>query len=489
MTRSALLIASAAIVLLAGGLRLQGLEEQSLWSDEIYSVESSRWPLPVLLSVQDGHPPLYGLILKGLDQVAPSDVNGRYVSALAGIAAVGAMLALGCAIADRQTAVVAGLLLAISPLHVWYSREGRMYSLVALFSIVGSWLFVRALRDGGWRSWAGYAVVSALGLATHYLYAAVLLAQAVFVVVERLGDSVALRRFALVGGILVVLGVAALPVVGREAIGFVGHWRSFEWLSIPYTAFTFLGGFGLGPPVELLHRERGLATIATYWRDLAAVSVLGIAVAWAAIRALPSLGAWGVYLVVWLLVPMVVVFGGAWVKNGAFNVRYLLSTLPAVVLLQASGIVRAPRWFGMTCLAAFIALAAVSIRHDRFDPRYVREDLRGAARYLREHASGERPVTVSAQYVIAGLRHYQDRLRLEPLPSRPLRSPEDAETLLGALEASGGWLVLSREWEDDPGGYLPRAIAAHAGDASVVRFPGIRIFRFRPPDAASAGPG
>ena len=70
MTRTSLLVASAAVLLLATALRLPGLAAQSLWTDEIYSVESARWPLPVLLEVQDGHPPLYGLILKALDQVA-----------------------------------------------------------------------------------------------------------------------------------------------------------------------------------------------------------------------------------------------------------------------------------------------------------------------------------------------------------------------------------------------------------------------------------
>jgi len=483
VTRTSLLIAGTAIVLLAAALRLQGLDEQSLWTDEIYSVESSRWALPILLSVQDGHPPLYGLILKGLDQVAPNDLNGRYVSALAGVAAVGAILALGCAIADRRTAVVAGLLLAVAPLHVWYSREGRMYSLVALCAIVASWFFVRALRGGGWRSWTGYGVVSALGLMTHYLYGAVLLAQGTFIAIERFGDSLALRRFALVGAMLVALAALGLPLVGQEAVGFVGHWRSFEWLSVPYTAFTFFGGFGLGPPVELLHRERGLATIAAYWPELLGVTVVALAATWLAIRALPSLGPWGVYLVLWVLVPTIVVFGGAYLKNGAFNVRYLFSTLPAVVLLTANGIVHAPRRYGLGLLLALVALDAVSIHRDRYDPRYVREDLRGAAAYLRQHASDDGPITVSAQYMIAALQHYQEQLRLEPLATRPVRSAADAEAMLDALSARGAWLVLSRDWEDDPGGYLLSAIAARAPAAETAHFPGMRVFHF---DAANA---
>ena len=479
MTRASLIAASAGIILLAAALRLPGLDDQSLWSDEIYSIESARWPLPILLSVQDGHPPLYGLALKALDGVRPADSNGRFISAVAGIATVGAMLGLGCAVADPRTAVLAALLLAIAPLHVWYSREGRMYALVALCSTAGSWLFVCALRGGGIGAWVGYALVSAVGLFTHYLYGAVILAQAAFVAVERFGDRVTLRRGAIVYGALIVMGALALAIVGEEAIGFAGRQRGFQWLVVPYTAYTFVGGFGLGPPVEFLHRGHSLGTtVATFWPAIAAVGLLGAALVWPAVRALPSLGAWGVYLTMWLLVPAVVVFAGAWLKDGAYNVRYLLSTFPAFVMLAAAGIARAPRWYGVGCLAAFAVVAAASIDRDLLDPRYMREDLRGAVGYLREHAAAEDAVTVSAEYCIYGLQHYGPTQRLEPLAISPVRSPADADAIVAGLAGSDRWLVLSRDWEDDPAGYLNRAIAAQAPAAEVARLPGVRIFRF-----------
>lgn len=479
MTRVSLIVASAGIVLLAAALRLPGLDEQSLWSDEIYSVQSARWPLPILLSVQDGHPPLYGLVLKALDGLRPADSNGRLISAVAGVATVGAMLALGCAIADPRTAVLAALLLAIAPLHVWYSREGRMYALVALCSTASSWLFVRALRGGGGAPWLGYAVVSAIGLFTHYLYGAVILAQAAFVAVARFSDRMMLRRVALVYAALCVIGVLGLAIVGEEAIGFAGRQRGFQWLGLPYTAYVFVAGFGLGPPVEFLHRGHSPAAIlAIYWPACTAVVFLGGALVWAAVRALPALGTWGLYLALWLLVPAVFVFTGAWLKDGAYNVRYLLSTFPAFVLLAAAGLARAPRWYGLTCLAALVVVAAVSIGRDRLDPRYVREDLRGAAEYLRAHAASDEAVTVSAAYCISGLQYYGLAQPLEPLALRPLRSPAEADAVVASLAGADRWLVLSRDWEDDPAGYLIHAIAMRAPGSEVARLPGVRIFHF-----------
>ncbi len=487
VTRTCLIGASVAILLLAAALRLPGLDDQSLWTDEIYSADSAHWPLPVLLSVQDGHPPLYGLLLKALDRFRDSDVNGRLVSAVAGIGTVAALLALGCAVADRRTAVLGAFILATAPLHVWYSREGRMYALVAACSVTGSWLFVRALRDGGPGAWIGYALVTVIGLLTHYLYGAIVLAQAAFVVLRRFGDRLTLRRLAIAAGALLAVAALAFGLLGRE-VAAVGHQRAFEWLAVPYTAFTFVGGFGLGPPVETLHRERGLATIAAaYWPDFAAVLLIGGALAWAAVRALPSLGEWGLYLVLWILVPALVTFGGAWLKDGAYNVRYLFGTFPAFVLLAAAGLARAPRWYGITCLSGLVLLAALSIGRDRFDARYAREDLRGAARYLREHVSAGAPVTVSAHYVIEGLEHYDAPPRLEPLPVHPVQSVADADTVLATLTGSGRWLVLSRDWEDDPAGYLDRAIAARGAGAEVARFPGIRILRFDDPQTGRDG--
>jgi len=370
---------------------------------------------------------------------------------------------------------------------VWYSREGRMYALVAACSVTASWLFVRALRDGGTAAWIGYAIVTAIGLLTHYLYGAIVLAQAAFMALRRFRDRIGSRGLALAGGGLLALLALALPLLGRD-VATVGHQRAFEWLAVPYTAYTFIGGFGLGPPVETLHRQRGLATIATaYWPELAAVVLVGCAVCWAAVRGASALREWGEYLVLWIVVPALVIFGGAWLKDAAYNVRYLFGTFPAFVLLAAAGIARAPRRYAVACLAGLVLLAAVSIGRDRLDPRYAREDLRGAARYLRENAGAGAPVTVSAHYVIEGLAHYAAPPRLEPLPIHPVESAADADAVLATLASSGGWLVLSRDWEDDPAGHLDRALAARGAGAEVARFPGVRIFRFGDGQPAPSG--
>ena len=67
-----------ACMLVAALLRWPGLDAQSLWIDEIYSVEVTRWDVGTVLRVQDGHPPLYALLQM---LVASLDYDNYYHSA------------------------------------------------------------------------------------------------------------------------------------------------------------------------------------------------------------------------------------------------------------------------------------------------------------------------------------------------------------------------------------------------------------------------
>jgi hypothetical protein len=131
-----------ALVLLAFTLRTHQLAQKSLWLDEAFSVWISDQPLPDLLSWTvriDQHPPLYYLVLR-----AWAFLGGRFASPTArafwvrlpsaafGTLTVAVFYALGRRFADRPAGLLAALLLALSPFHVWFGQEARMYALLAL---------------------------------------------------------------------------------------------------------------------------------------------------------------------------------------------------------------------------------------------------------------------------------------------------------------------------------------------------------------------
>ncbi|HJW91734.1 MAG TPA: glycosyltransferase family 39 protein [Anaerolineales bacterium] len=56
----------------------------------------------------------------------------RLPSAIFSITSVGLIYALCLELFDRQTARFASLILALSPLHIWYAQEARRYTLVGM---------------------------------------------------------------------------------------------------------------------------------------------------------------------------------------------------------------------------------------------------------------------------------------------------------------------------------------------------------------------
>jgi mannosyltransferase len=67
-------------------------------------------------------------------------------------------------------------LLAIDPMHIWYSQEARMYAALTCFAAIGVYLAIRLLRRATWLDWLGYALAMALTIYFDYIGIAVWIA-------------------------------------------------------------------------------------------------------------------------------------------------------------------------------------------------------------------------------------------------------------------------------------------------------------------------
>lgn len=132
------------VTVLALAIRLAWLGSKSLWVDEADSIYFAGHPFPDLFSrLCDPHPPGYYALLRVSLALGQSEFWVRLPSAIAGALAVPLLYildreigaALGMAWQDRRTAILASLLLAVAPLHVWYSQEARMYALVTTLGL------------------------------------------------------------------------------------------------------------------------------------------------------------------------------------------------------------------------------------------------------------------------------------------------------------------------------------------------------------------
>jgi uncharacterized membrane protein len=146
------------ITALALAIRLAWLGSKSLWVDEADSVYFASHSFPDIFSrLCDPHPPGYYALLRVFLAWGQSEFWVRLPSAIAGTLTVPLLVALGRELdavfahnvrsLGHHTAVLASLLLAVAPLHVWYSQEARMYALVTLLGLCAVYLALRfALR-------------------------------------------------------------------------------------------------------------------------------------------------------------------------------------------------------------------------------------------------------------------------------------------------------------------------------------------------------
>ncbi len=172
--RPNLLDALAALVVLGGGfLRFYRSTALSLWLDEGFTLRFARLPWPTVLGFNgsyDDHPPLYYAAVKAVSAFLPELVAGRYLSVFAGTATLAVLYCLAARLVGRLAALVACLVVAVSPLAIWYSQEARQYALTGLAVSIAYLALVSFFINPRSRWAALYAL--ALGVSVYLDYSA-----------------------------------------------------------------------------------------------------------------------------------------------------------------------------------------------------------------------------------------------------------------------------------------------------------------------------
>ncbi|NOZ05323.1 MAG: hypothetical protein GXP41_03070, partial [Chloroflexi bacterium] len=354
-----------ALVSLALILRLHSLGAESLWLDEATSLFLARMDIPTLTAwtAHDIHPPLYYILLHLWLVFGESEFALRSLSVVAGVFGVVGIFLLASALFDKTTALLAALLLSVSPLHLWYSQEVRMYALVTTLTLFASWYLAMALESQRRRHWAGYVICSTLALYTHY-YAIFLILSHWAIVIFWIGRArgrphrqrEVARAWVIVQGIIFLLFLPWLPTLARQVLSGGGAWVAQavgtpSLRALPEALLLYVVG-----PTH--------AAVPALWRRIG-YGVYGLAglLSLAALRRRTpqtKRDRWGIlFCLLYLLVPL----GSAWAISQVkplFATRYLLPFLPPFVLLVAYGLSSVSRRsvrFPGVLLAAIVPLA------------------------------------------------------------------------------------------------------------------------------------
>jgi 4-amino-4-deoxy-L-arabinose transferase-like glycosyltransferase len=373
------------VTALAVAARWYGIGKESVWLDEATSLMLARMSLLELVKTTslDVHPPLYYILLHFWIALGTSEAVIRGLSAVAGVLNVVVLFGLGRELFGVRTGLIAALLLAVAPFHVWYSQETRMYTWVTLLSTASILLAFRFWRGWRWLAWMGYVLVTAAALYTHYYAVFTILLEDLFFA------YLLLRRRAnarLVWGWLTaqvgvfLLFVPWLPMFLVPMTTGGEGWVTFGMgkptlAALAQTAVLYVVGSARGQYPALVRRAGyvlfAVAFVAGIWPCAWGRLSAGRGREQTPHAAKEAAGARGAlynegeavgFVLAYLVVPLGMAWAASQVLKPMYSARYMLPFLVPFILLVARGVARV-RWGQVRALvlAAMLVVMGVGV--------------------------------------------------------------------------------------------------------------------------------
>ena len=499
-----------AILAVAAVLRFHDVGRQSFWDDEISTIHVASYPLSKIwneIALLDSSPMMFYTVFRPYLLHAPrTEAALRAFSVLLGLAALGAFYLFAGRVAGRAAALAGTFLLAINPFQVYCAQEVRYNTLALLACLASFYFFARLVDEGRWRDLAGYAVATVVAIYTHYFafftplvqfaYVGVLVAREALVLARdrerltRLGYvAVLTSSFVLQGWALAILALylAAHRRLARGVVLWLAGLATAAALFLPFVktfSFQLLRGVPFRESTPPLRAVRDLWIYATIGQSplrapvlhgllerafdtpryapllLAILAPLALLVVLGFFGWAKGQGRW--LAILYLLVPTAATLGLA-VAMKAFDPRYALPYLPAVALLAGKGMANLARKSRVALVVALLyvsAVSAASLSDYYNDPRYFRQDWRGAVGRVVE-ASREGDAVLFYDYYVSlpflFYFHYErpyyylfslrDDLA-RSLPERRMHLAENMKRFLGKYDRF--WLVDYHGFVVDP---------------------------------------
>ncbi|HEY8667200.1 MAG TPA: glycosyltransferase family 39 protein [Tepidisphaeraceae bacterium] len=448
------------ILLVAAALRVYRVDSQSLWMDELFSMECSSgyaprtalqssgmaltrldptslgnswWQVWTSVAREENQPPLYFLVLRlWRDIFGDSDGALRSLSITASLSAIILLFLVVLELHDATSALWAAALMAVASPQIKFAQEARSYMLLTALSLGALLVVVRLHKRGpSRRRSVALSLCAAAMLLTHYLALAPLAAIGLYggLVMSGKARRQIFRSLALAG---LLFSVLCLPFLWGQRDHFAGD-----------TAWLLEGGKG-----ELVRILQRAAVMPARYLIQPSAGHLGIA----------ALGAAGYLLLLllarrdrsfliwsfWLGCPILVAAAldlsrSSWTLD---LVRYTLVAAPAMYLLIAT-VGRQHRFF-RHAIPAVVLLACLLELPNTYTP--YKADFRGLARFVQDRAQPGDAIVFSGSdtgdwyedILYLGMSHYMHHM---PGPIIFLHAPTDAKALAQLRSTRNVWLI------------------------------------------------
>lgn len=455
------------ILILAAGafLRFYRIGSQSLWDDEISSIEYAKQSIPDLwrnLQVRDANPPLFYFVYHYWREAGTSEAAYRALPALLGVIALLLCFAIARRLGGVRLAIVATAFAAINPLLIYCSQEVRSHNIFLVVALAAVLFYVRLMDSARARDAIGLAVFAALSAYTHYyafflvlaliVHAAILGARTVkglprakgpllsLAVVATQTHSAETRQEALLTGAAIV---ETMRLAARGLLLFAGSMALAGLFYLPWLKGLMLQMMQgsqawrpYTPPWTILRDALAYATVAhspvrlpslipgiASWQDggirealifslvLAGVLLPYLALIVSGAKRWTEMRYRGRALVLaWALVPLAAILIVTQ-KVHLFDPRHLVAFVPAVSILTAAGLIRLGSKNKALAVVAglyVLCITGASLAQYYHDPAFQKQDWRGAYERILEASRAGDVIVGYHPTKLLGLAYYAD---------------------------------------------------------------------------------
>lgn len=433
------------VIAIAGfALRLHKLGSVPLRGDEAFSAQY--WAgLPLgqslaTIATLEPHPALNYAVFRAWGKlVGTREFPLRALPVLANLLGIPALYALGKRLGGRWTGVLAALFWAIHPFEIWHAQDLRNYGIWAGTSAVALWLGYRALERDRRQDWILYAVGAAIAANIYYDEWLTMAAFALFAVITRWRQWGALRRLFLAQAPALITSVLSFLILQWTLLirgGYGGTTGGFDPALLPSFLTTLT--FSKDLPAEFT---------AAIWPLILLILVVGLWIVWRSNHEKTLfLGLVGFVPLLLLCVLSL--------KLKIFAPHYVLSTIPAYVLIVAIGFTSPPaplrkrrggprqfdarpinfsqaRKWGSIAVAGLWLIGAGYALHNYYDdPAYTKApNWPSAMGFARQYVTADDVVVQLA--IDPAFGYYYDLPALNiALPSYPMQTADDIQARL-----------------------------------------------------------
>ncbi|MEO1402048.1 MAG: glycosyltransferase family 39 protein [Cyanobacteria bacterium J06635_1] len=374
------------ILFLSTGLGFYKLGAESFWIDELYSIYDAT-SLNLTLSDMLGRftqiRPIYYILLRIWMLFGEGEAWLRSLSVLFGIGSVFLTYRLGRRIAGEKVGLLASLMLSLSPLFIHFSQMVRMYALGLFLALLGSLALAYALETPKQKYLGIWAITRALTFLAAPLNATLLFPDIILFGLKFRKQPKTLVVF---GKWLILIVLACLPSTFalvsktlpflKKSLDITNKVTALSQVASPNEYGEFLRKFKKLTAFPFPSTSK-LMSLFFQAYNLILLALAGLA--FYKNRFSNRL----LWVTAWAFVPWLI---HAAVSKSMFFDRYIVYTMPYLLILIAAGLVRMWKMHRMTAaLVAAVYAIAVTAGIGRYYMVQDRQDWRGLSEVISQH--------------------------------------------------------------------------------------------------------